>query len=497
MEQIIKIDANQGTFDLVNKNTIDIDIPQGLGNVNLSESYLSIRTKVTGVETDQRAAGGGVVNAFINSSLAGPGQSLVISDTASIIANANFSSRKGRLEDLRRVGILKNTLSNYNRDIAQIQSVTNGLGSFEMARQRGAHQTQEISRVDDITSREVNHEIQIPLKNIFNCCKSDGFDTSIGGHGRSRIHLEMDFSKLSPRKNAVLSDAVLIEGGASKMTAFDPTDVAVGTQSITSITSATDVKNPANCVYFVGQYIKIKYNTTTSSAVADNILQTVITNIQIHNSTNDRVTLTFADAINLIANQGMDTVTIVDNALDTTNSSLDILGVQLVTSISNEPAPAVLNYTTYQSEEDSYPAATSANRQYQVPPAVKNVYIMFFEDSGSTKQRSFNEHLDTYRVTLDNKELVPRPVKIGGRIHKDLISQVFANNGENIKSLRETQRLNGGQAALATLDNTVCRMIAFPIPFKANPTQLQLELNADGGNLSGHHILFYEKVVQM
>jgi len=497
MEQIIKIDANQGTFDTVNKNTIDIDIPANLGpNVNLSESYISIRTKVTGVETNQRPAGGGVVNAFIQSQLSS-GESLVISDTASIIANAIFSSRKGRLEDLRRVGLLKNTLSNYNRDIAQIQSLTNGLGSFEMARQRGAHQTQEISRVDDITSREVNHEIQIPLKNIFNCCKSDGFDTSIGGHGRSRIHLEMDFSKLSPKKNALLSDAVLIEGGALKMIAYDPTAEAAGAQSISSITSAADVKNPANCVYYVGQYIKIKYDTTVTAIVADNVLQTVITNIQIHGSSNNRITLTFADPIALIANQGMDTVTIVDNALDVTNSTLDILGVQLVTSISNEPAPALLNYTTYQSEEDSYPASTSANRQYQVPPAVKNVYIMFFEDSGSTKQRSFNERLDTYRVTLDNKELVPRPVKIGGRIHKDLISQVFANNGENIKSLRETQRIHGGQAALATLDNTVCRMIAFPIPFKASPTQLQLELNASGGNLSGHHILFYEKVVQV
>lgn len=496
MEQIIKIDANQGTFDLVNKNTIDIDIPQNLGNVNLSESYLSIRTKVTGVVANQRAAGGGIVNAYIATDLS-EGESLVISDTASIIANANFSSRKGRLEDLRRVGLLKNTLSNYNRDIAQIQSVTNGLGSFEMSRQSGAHQTQEISRVDDITSREVNHEIQIPLKNIFNCCKSDGFDTSIGGHGRSRIHLEMDFNKLGVEKNFVLDDTVLIEGSTAKMTQYNPTATAVGTQSITNITSASELKNPANCVYYVGQYINVKYDTTVSSAATGLSNQTVITDIQIHGSTNNRVTITFADAIALIANQGMENVTIVDNALDTTNSALDILGVQLVTSISNEPAPAVLNYTTYQSEEDSYPASTSANRMYQVPPAVKNVYIMFFEDSGSTEQRSFNEHLDTYRVTLDNKELVPRPVKIGGRIHKDLISQVFANNGENIKSLRETQRIHGDQLDIDSLDATVCRMIAFPIPFKASPTQLQLELNAIGGNLTGHHILFYEKVVQV
>ena len=97
---------------------------------------------------------------------------------------------------------------------------------------------------------------------------------------------------------------------------------------------------------------------------------------------------------------------------------------------------------------------------------------------------------------LYNKEVTPRPVKIGGRVHLDLIQQVFVNNGEELKNLRETQMVNKAADDAATLDNIKNRMIAIPIPFKSTPTQLQLELNATGGNLTGHHILYYEKVVQ-
>ena len=55
---------------------------------------------------------------------------------------------------------------------------------------------------------------------------------------------------------------------------------------------------------------------------------------------------------------------------------------------------------------------------------------------------------------------------------------------------------NFSQTIQNRIDNIKNRMIAIPIPFKATPTQLQLELNAVGGNLTGHHILYYERVVQ-
>ena len=496
MNSVIKIDSNQGTFDLTSaKSNVDIDIPANIGNVDLSQSYVSINTRTVAQVTNQKAAGGGVNNPYIKYNLDSQND-LHISDTAALVSNANFSSRKGRLEDIRRVSLLRNTLSCYKRDLAEVQSGSNKLSTFEFSKKNNAHQLTEISKIDDIKSREIAHEIHIPLKDIFNVCKSDGFDTSAGAHGHSRIHLEMKFKDLAVAVNNTIDNST-IEGTANEWGNFNSiaasADAAGQTRDF--LTSSHTYQNDANAPWFVGQYVRIAGNKTVVNAAAA-VFDVVITKVE--RNSGRAVTLYFAnDPIVLAQNQGFDAVTIVDNAtIVPAGTSLSITGVQLVASISPESAPKQLNYTTFDSEEDSYPATTSANRQYQVPPAVKNVYVMFFESADDTQQRSFNQRLDTYRITLDNKEVTTRPVQIGGKVHLDLIQQVFVNNGEQLKNIRETQMVNKAADDAANLDNIKNRMIAIPIPFKATPTQLQLELNAVGGNLTGHHILYYEKVVQ-
>ena len=498
MNSVIKIDSVQGTFDLTSaKSNVDIDIPSNIGNIDLSQSYVSINTLTVAQVTNQKPGLSGVNNPYIKYNLDSQND-LHISDTAALVSNANFSSRRGRLEDIRRVSLLRNTLSCYKRDLAQVQSGSNKLSTFEFSKKNNAHQLTEISKIDDIKSREIAHEIHIPLKDIFNVCKSDGFDTSAGAHGQSRIHLEMKFKDLAVAVNNTI-DNVTIEGTANEWGNFNTITASADAAGQTRdfLTSSHTYQNDSNAPWFVGQYVRIA-GTKAGGAAGDGAFTSdvVITNVE--RNSNRAVTLSFAnDPITLVQNQALNTVTIVDNAtLVAGGTSLSITGVQLVASISPEEPPKQLNYTTFDSEEDSYPATTSANRQYQVPPAVKNVYVMFFESADDTQQRSFNQRLDTYRITLDNKEVTPRPVKIGGRVHLDLIQQVFVNNGEELKNLRETQMVNKAADDAATLDNIKNRMIAIPIPFKSTPTQLQLELNATGGNLTGHHILYYEKVVQ-
>jgi len=497
MNSIVKIDSVQGTFDLTSaKSNVDIDIAAGIGNVDLSQSYVSINTLTVAQVTNQKAGLTGVNNPYIKYNLDSQND-LHISDTAALVSNANFSSRKGRLEDVRRVSLLKNTLSCYKRDLAQVQSGSNKLSTFEFSKKNNAHQLTEISKIDDIKSREIAHEIHIPLKDIFNVCKSDGFDTSMGAHGQSRIHLEMKFKDLAVAVNNSIA-AATIEGTANRWDAFNTISASADAAGQTRdfLTSSHTYQNDANAPWFVGQYVRIA--GTKGAGAGNGAFTTDVVITKVERNSNRAVTLFFAnDPITLVQNQDMQAVTIVDNAtLVAGGTSLSITGVQLVASISPEAPPKVLNYTTFDSEEDSYPATTSANRQYQVPPAVKNVYVMFFESADDSQQRSFNERLDTYRVTLDNHEITPRPVKMGGRIHLDLIQQVFVNNGEVLKNLRETQMVNKAADDAANLDAIKNRMIAIPIPFKATPTQLQLELNAAGGNLTGHHILFYERVVQ-
>ena len=53
MNSVVKIDSVQGTFDLTSaKSNVDIDIPSGIGNVDLSQSYVSINT-LTVAQVDQ------------------------------------------------------------------------------------------------------------------------------------------------------------------------------------------------------------------------------------------------------------------------------------------------------------------------------------------------------------------------------------------------------------------------------------------------------------
>ena len=503
--RVIKIDSNQGSFDTTQgKSVCDIDLPANIGNVDLSRSYILITTQPTLTETDLVA--GSVSNPFVSYALEA-GEKLHISDTASLVRNANFSSRKGRIEDVRHLDILKNTLSVYKQDLAQVQSGQNKLATLELSKNSPAHQNNEISKVEDIISRQTDHDIHIPLSNIWNSCKSEGFDTAGGAHGNSRFHLEFNFDKLSGARNAGVTATSFIEGSTTHVRGFVAvTNSTAAAVDVTDLTSTGLYKNKVNVPFYVGQCVNISSQNDAAGGGAEVSKKNRITKVE-HLATG-AVKLSFAAPVStaqLAAGKLLTNILIVDLLLTgITANSVSIKKIQLVAVISDESPPAKLNYTTFDSEEDTYPATISATRMYNVPPAVKNVYVMFFGDSGSTKMRSENSKLLNYRVSLDNKDLTPRPIVIGSAMHKDLINNVFTNNQDSVKSLRESQLLDGGilspndAGLLASLKGQPCRMIAIPIPFKPTQTHLQLELNAQAGEvLTGHHILYYEKAMQM
>jgi len=503
--RVIKIDSNQGSFDTTqSKSVCDIDLPANLGNVDLSRSYILITTQPT-ITVDGDVAGD-VKNPYLGYTLQ-QNQRLHCSDTASLLRNANFSSRKGRIEDIRHVDILKNTLSVYKQDLAQVQSGQNKLATMGLGQQFPSHQNNEISKVEDILSRQTDHDIHIPLSNIWNSCKSEGFDTGMGAHGNSRLHLEFNFQLLQAHKNGGVVAGSLVEGTAVLVQDFvAPAANAAADANYTELTTTALYKNKVNAPWYVGQAVAI---SSRNDAAAGNNANTNPLTVQrkitkVEPQASGAIKLTFDGNIStaiVAQNKVLSEIKITDNQPTAPNiaaGTVAISKIQLVAVLSDESPPAKLNYTTFDSEEDNYPATISTSRMYNVPPAVKNVYVMFFGDSGSTQMRSENADLSTYRVSLDNKDITPRPIVIGSAMHKDLINNVFTNNQESLKSLRESQLVDGGFSTDAQLTGEVCRMIAIPIPFKPTQTQLQLELNAGATKvLTGHHILFYEKAMQM
>jgi hypothetical protein len=322
----------------------------------------------------------------------------------------------------------------------------------------------------------------------------------MSAHGNSRLHLEFNFQLLQGHKNGGVVAGSKVEGTAVLVRDFvAPAVNGAVDANYTELTTTALYKNKVNSPWYVGKAVAI--SSENDGAAAATVQRKII---KVEHQSTGAIKLSFdgnVSAAIVAATKVLSEIKITDNQPTADNilaGTVAISKIQLVAVLSDDAPPAKLNYTTFDSEEDNYPATISTSRMYNVPPAVKNVYIMFFGDSGSTKMRSENADLSTYRVSLDNKDITPRPIVIGSAMHKDLINNVFTNNQDSVKSLRESQLVDGGFSTAAQLTGHKCRMIAIPIPFKPTQTQLQLELNAGATKvLTGHHILFYEKAMQM
>ena len=485
MDQYIKIDANQSSFNLTDKNLVDFDLPQG-AVYDLSKSYVAVRVAHTAELTANSA---GICNSYLTLSLDAGKPTLHYPNNAALVKNASWgSAKKGKLEDIRHVEMLRNTLAAYKQDIAD-QSEDNGkLNHFSLDKIYPIHPQNEINKVGSELSRRNTQDVVIKLSDIYNIAHAEEYDGD--NYGISRLHMEMNFNKLSADIGSYLAfntKRINNDADRSFMESFDSIGVTGAQQTITALVSAGEYKNIEDIPFWVGESVIINFINDVTGGSIDSL---TITSIEQQDDA--AINVTFSGTVATIAATGAGlSITNVRPNFALTENKLDIENVELVAYVNNSggAAPSSLAYTAYLSEEDSYPATNSATRMYQIPPAVKNVLVMFFSDG----TRSAESNLDKYRFTVNNKEIVPRAIKIGSGIHYDLINQVFLNGSGELKSLLEKQWVINADAA--SLVGEKCRMIALPVPFSQAPQQLQLELEAVGGQvLSGHHILYYEQV---
>ena len=207
MDEVIRLDSNQGSYDTSgNKSIVDIDIPSGMGVLDLSRSYVSVRViSDAGVVKDAAGTGDAAAGSVLNKTV-----SLTLDESSAVLAQIAFpetsvlvrnaslhSQNRGKLEDIRKVDMLRNTLSVYRNNIAE---QTHDLGKINSMNKSSCFKTSEyveLNKDGTTPSREYPFkDINIPLKQIFNCCKTDSYSTDM--YGNTRLHLEMNFKKLKP-----------------------------------------------------------------------------------------------------------------------------------------------------------------------------------------------------------------------------------------------------------------------------------------------------------
>lgn len=510
MDEVIRLDSNQGSYDTSgNKSIVDIDIPSGMGVLDLSRSYVSVRVisdagVVKNTANNGNAAVGSVLNKTVSLALdtSSTGalllEQIAFPETSVLVKNASLHSQnRGKLEDIRKVDMLRNTLSVYRNNIAE---QTHDLGKINSMNKSSCFKTSEyveLSKEGTTPSREYPFkDINIPLKQIFNCCKTDSYSTDM--YGNTRLHLEMNFNKLKPHMPGINYGGVLAEDEAGVyMGDFDSVTSTADNQAVVLITTTHKYLNRINVPYYVGMPLQLASNNNGGGVVAK-------TDLKVNGITHNKdgsVSLTLSGALATIGTQGNQLTEIKATTFkidgNTTDQSVSIERVQLVAYVNNSGAapPQALQYTTFLSNEDNYPVATTANRMYQIPEACKNVYVMFF----SNGVRSNETNLDKYRFTIDNKEQTPTAIKVDSPKHFDLISQVFMNNGEKLHSIlqREFTILSGReQGNLPNSEGSQeqgvrTRFIGLPVPFVNANQNLQIELEGTG-DLTGHHIVYFE-----
>ena len=507
MDNLIKISSKQGSFDTTGtKSLVDFEISGNSGVYDLSRSYINVNVKPN---ADSQQNTGAIFNLSLKLDLDVDSKDYVY-PTAALIKNASmFSQMKGKVEDLRKVDSLRTNLSVYEKNQGELANQLGGLSALDIDHTFATQPSAQLQRIGSEPSRNVGHDIRIPLSSVFNVAQTDGWDTA--RLGNTKIHLEMNFDKLSTELTESEQEwdaARAADGVAYNLMAIESLSNNV---LVTQATYQDDEDIP----WYVNMPVTIDGTTGTTAggqgASSAFPQQDDLIVSSIARNPNNTLNITFTGEGAGVATQGIlagglpagdslyNCIVNYEQKIYPANplgvvGNVVINSVELVAHVNDSgSAPPAISYTTFLSEEESYPSQNTINKYYAIEPACKSV-LLAFTNYGAVSR----DPLEKYRLTLDGHEITTRAVVRGGSIHNDLVAKTFLNRGQRFHSINE--KIFNTDACLKNTSNggDDCFMIMIPIPFKNQIQRLGIELEASNGQvLGGQHILYKEVARQI
>jgi len=220
MDASVKLQANQGLFSNT-QNQIDIVIPGDTGIYDLSQTYVSILTRVTAAIDDTGAipfigtgtSGDAVPDMIVSIVHNGNGGTASNYDQCStpvecLVRNCRMeSSTRGIVEHIQRSDTLRGTMRVYQSDLdsCQARSFTGIAGAQKDYPWVDGNYVEKF-RSGSLRSRVKTHEIQIKLSELFSAGQFEAWDSSV--YGNTTIHLETQFAKVALNQNLGSTAAV-------------------------------------------------------------------------------------------------------------------------------------------------------------------------------------------------------------------------------------------------------------------------------------------------
>lgn len=540
MEQIIKYPSLQSSFSTTataapnvyavgtGKTLVDLEIPSNIGVVDLSRSAVVVSVRSDNTPTANQ---NGVLNQFLDLLKIGHANdqdNTNYHSAAVYVRHASlFNSKKGKIDEIREVQCLKGNLAFYTRNMDDANAIKNRGADCGQKQRFVAEAMNDIVKDGTEKSRQGDFELRIPLKDVFDFCNNPAYDTSDAGI--TKIHLEMHFDKMvagvKTSENAIangfttahahaatggLFPQVLMSDMEIPVTANQADNQTGGNVNITDplVTKATYPDLRA-CPFFVGQVVNHQVNVEDAPAggnagVLGNHYRVITAIGRPPAGNKDRVQLTLSNEnIPVLPNNrkvitpaqgqfvGLDDP--AQNYIRASNNAIQINQVELQVLV-DPSADKVANFTyvEYKSDRDTYAARTSLVRNYEVPPNCRSVYVFFTPE----QRESIETHLQSYRVSIDNEDIIGRRVNTFSTLDMDLKNGTLTNSGLRVRSLEEKAISTFASRSQGNDTGTSIHSIMFPCPLKPNSQRLTLDLQADGGDLAGDHIIYFECLKQ-
>ena len=203
MDKVIKINSVEGGPFTNTQNICQFVIPAG-AVYDLEDSYINFNTKIDVVEANPAKPSVNIMDLqWVTSDADKPHFQNV-----AVVKNARMTcDRKGRIEDIRRVDILKQNLATYDKSQREVYAESYLASNQLMDPLNKQHFTiyRDINKTGNIVSRAVDIlPVQVKLSDLFDFCHAREFDTSKAGQGR--IHLELNVDKLEAVQNNLSAD---------------------------------------------------------------------------------------------------------------------------------------------------------------------------------------------------------------------------------------------------------------------------------------------------
>ena len=497
-DKVIKIQSNQGSgFDSV-KRLCDFDIPQGV--YDLSESYVNLMCSVA--TADAGTIGGQGVyeikTTFDSKENVYP--------AVSFIKNAHLSSAKdGQITNVRKVDTLQSTLHQYTKSFEEIYSEQYSTVTNMMSKKFTRNSPfRELTKEGTDMSRNVEHAIKIPLKDIFPYCDYPEYDGN--RHGETRLGLELQVGLLTVASST--DDNHMSYQGRNTFEFVTPNPLPTDK---TTLTTSYVFRSLEESPFFVGQ--KLDFTAVDGGGTPNVTFSRMVTGIEYLSGGTDqgKIRLTFNAVIfdgNEAGNPALTGKTYaITCAIHDIDGAATVVptfsSANLVLSVVGQPQgldASPREYKSYSSEEYNANGSNPTHQhQVNVEPNCRSVYVMYPNTVMSENNALTNA--SSYRLRHNDRDLTNRNVNFFTPVHKERILMGMGESDYDVKNLQglvasskedKKQRDALGGVGVDLID---MKMIAAPV--SSIPEYSLLQINHEGiGGAGLQRVIVYKECIK-